>query len=132
MTYAINEVAKMMNIPATTIRYYDKEGLLPYLERKDSGYRIFHKSDVEMLRLIECFKRTGMSIKEIKEFIELVKQGDSSLQQRYDMVVNHKENVQKQLDDIQKQMAMVNHKIEYYKTALEAGTEDIHKNKNKN
>lgn len=90
MNYSISDVSKIMNLPVSTLRYYDKEGLLPYIERKDSGYRIFKEDDIRMLEIIECFKNTGMSIKEIKHFIELVKQGDISLQQRYELFVERK------------------------------------------
>ena len=64
MEYTIKEAAEIMHLPATTIRYYDKEGLLPYIRRLDSGYRIFSDQDLEMLRIIECLKKTGMPIKE--------------------------------------------------------------------
>ena len=56
MSYTIKEVSKMMNLPASTIRYYDKEGLLPFLEKKPSGYRVFKDTDITMLQIIECFK----------------------------------------------------------------------------
>ena len=51
--YTIKEVAEMLHIPATTLRYYDKEGLLPYVKRMDSGYRLFSENDISMLRVIE-------------------------------------------------------------------------------
>lgn len=101
MNYSISDVSKIMNLPVSTLRYYDKEGLLPYIERKDSGYRIFKEDDIRMLEIIECFKNTGMSIKEIKHFIELVKQGDISLQQRYELFVERKKTVEKQMQDLQ-------------------------------
>lgn len=127
MTYTISDVSKMINLPISTIRYYDKEGLLPFIERKESGYRIFAESDIKMLEIIECFKRTGMSIKDIKQFIEWVKDGDHSLEKRYQLFVERKKAVEKEMQDLQKQMELINHKLWYYKTALEAGTEDIHR-----
>ena len=128
--YTIKEVSEIMKLPISTIRYYDKEGLLPFIERKASGYRIFTESDIQMLQIIECFKSTGMSIKEIKQFIEWVKMGDNSLQQRYELFLERKRVVEEQMSTLQKQMKEIHHKIWYYQTALEVGTEDIHKNKN--
>ena len=128
--YTIKEVSEIMKLPISTIRYYDKEGLLPFIERKASGYRIFTESDIQMLQIIECFKSTGMSIKEIKQFIEWVKMGDNSLQQRYELFLERKRVVEEQMTTLQKQMKVIHHKIWYYQTALEAGKEDIHKNKN--
>ena len=130
MNYSIKQVSEMMNIPISTIRYYDKEGLLPFLEKKTSGYRIFKETDITMLQLIECFKSTGMTIKEIQRFIEMVKRGDDSLQERYDLIAERKSIAQKQMDELQKQMDTINHKLWYYQTAIEAGTEAIHKKVN--
>lgn len=131
MSYSISDVAKMMNLPVSTLRYYDKEGLLPYIERKASGYRVFNDSDIRMLEIIECFKNTGMPIKEIKYFIELVKQGDSSLEKRYELFLERKKTVQQQMEALQKQMDLIDYKCWYYKTALEHGSEDIHKKESK-
>ena len=83
MAYTIKEAAEIMNVTPTTLRYYDKQGLLPLMERKESGYRIFSENDILMLRVIECLKKSGMSIKEIRQFTEWVLQGDASLQERY-------------------------------------------------
>jgi DNA-binding transcriptional MerR regulator len=63
--YTIKDAAKIMNVPTSTIRFYDKEGLLPFMERLESGYRVFSEEDLAMLRTIDCLKKTGMSIKEI-------------------------------------------------------------------
>ncbi|BFK80837.1 MerR family transcriptional regulator [Clostridium baratii] len=118
-----------MNLSVSTIRYYDKEGLLPFIERTESGYRIFLESDVKMLEIIECLKHTGMSIKDIKAFSNWVKDGDYSLEQRYEMFLERKKVVEAQIQELQKSLDLINHKCWYYKTALEAGTENIHKNK---
>lgn len=126
MNYSISDVSKIMNLPVSTLRYYDKEGLLPYIERKDSGYRIFKEDDTRMLEIIECFKNTGMSIKEIKHFIELVKQGDISLQQRYELFVERKKTVEKQMQDLQKQLDLIDYKCEYYQKALKTYNQNKH------
>lgn len=125
--HSIKEVSEMMELPISTIRYYDKEGLLPFLKRTESGYRIFSESDVNMLKIIECFKKTGMSISEIKQFVHWIKEGDSSLQQRYDLFKNRKEIVLNEMKNLEKQLELIDHKLWYYKTAIEAGTEEIHK-----
>lgn len=123
MGYTIKEVSAMTGIPATTLRYYDKEGLLPYLERRESGYRIFSDNDLTMLQVIDCLKNTGMSISDMKQFSEWVQEGDASLQKRYDMFLDRKKAVEKQMADLQKVLDIVNHKCEYYKAAVAAGTE---------
>ena len=130
MPYTIKQVSEKMNIPISTIRYYDKKGLLPFLEKAESGYRLFKDSDLQMLQVIECFKSTGMSIAEMQQFVEMVKRGDASLQERYDLFLEREKVVQKELDELEKQMKVIQHKLWYYKTAIEAGTEDIHKQNN--
>ncbi len=87
-TYSIGEAAKELNLTVYTLRYYDKEGLMPFIERTSTGTRVFKESDIEALRIIECLKSTGMPIKEIKAFIDWCSEGDSTLQQRYECLSN--------------------------------------------
>lgn len=74
-TYTISEVAKELNLTVYTLRYYDKEGLMPFVERTPSGNRLFKESDLSALKVIECLKATGMPIKEIKNFIDWCSEG---------------------------------------------------------
>jgi len=126
-TYTISEVAKELNHTVYTLRYYDKEGLMPFVERTANGTRLFKESDISALKVIECLKSTGMPIKEIKNFIDWCTVGDSTLQQRYDMFMERKASVEAQMEELKKTMEIIDHKCSYYKTALDAGTEDIHK-----
>lgn len=125
--YTIKEAAEIMNLPASTIRYYDKQGLLPFVGRSDSGYRTFSETDIGMLRMIECLKSTGMPIKEIRQFCLWVQQGDSSLQQRCDMFRERRKAVQEQMEQLKKTAEIIEYKCWYYETALAAGTEAVHR-----
>ena len=78
MTYSIKEIADMMNVTTATIRYWDSEGLLPYVN-KVNGRRVFEDKDFKWLRVLNCMKNINMPIKKIKEYVELVKQGDNTL-----------------------------------------------------
>lgn len=131
MGYTIGQVAKKLNLPTSTIRYYDNMGLIPFITRKESGIREFNDSDISMLQIIECLKRTGMSIKDIKTFSDWCTKGDLSLQQRHDMFIERKKTVEQQIMELQDSLTLIEHKCEYYRTALQAGTESIHK-KNSN
>ena len=128
-TYSISEVANELNLTVYTLRYYDKEGLIPFVERTPSGIRVFKQSDIDALRIVECLKASGMPIKEIKHFIDWCSEGDSTLQQRYDMFLERKAIVEAQMEELKKTMEVIEHKCFYYKTALDAGTEGIHKDK---
>ncbi|WP_077624871.1 MerR family transcriptional regulator [Sediminibacillus massiliensis] len=126
-TYSISEIAKELNLTVYTLRYYDKEGLMPFVERTDNGTRLFKESDIDALKIIECLKSTGMPIKEIKNFIDWCSEGDSTLEQRYHMFIERKQTVEAQMEELKKTMELIEHKCWYYKTALHAGTEDVHK-----
>ncbi len=126
MSYTIKQAAEIMNVTPTTLRYYDKQGLLPFIERKDSGYRIFSDTDMAMLRVIECLKKSGMPIKDIRQFSEWVQMGDNSLKERYEMFLERKHIVEEQMAELQETLDFINHKCWYYETAIEAGTEKIH------
>lgn len=125
MTYSIGEMAKKLNVAPSTLRYYDKEGLLPFMERTESGIRIFKDSDYEILKIIHCLKATGMQIKDIKEFINLVMKGDESIDARLELFRKRKAELEKQMADLQETMDTVNFKCWYYDTAKKAGTTDV-------
>lgn len=124
-TYSISEVAEHFNMTPHTLRYYDKEGLMPHIERNSGGKRVFKDSDLDALKIIECLKSSGMPIKEIKHFIEWCSEGDSTLQQRYDMFLERKACVEAQMEELKKTMEVIDYKCFYYKTALESGTEAV-------
>lgn len=126
MNYSISETAEKMNLTAHTLRYYDKEGLLPFVERTPSGIRYFTDGDLETIAIINCLKTTGMPIKEIKIFIDWCVQGDATLQHRYDMFQERKVAVEHQISELQKALNKINYKCWYYETALAAETEKIH------
>lgn len=126
MNYTISQVSKALNIPTSTIRYYDKEGLLPTMERKSSGYRLFSDTEIEMLGLIECLKEIGMSIKEIKNYAKLTQLGDNSLKERYLMFLEQRKTVEEQMEKLKQSMEIIEDKCLYYEAAIEAGTEQIH------
>ncbi|XOJ02061.1 MerR family transcriptional regulator [Paenibacillus polymyxa] len=127
MPYLIGEVAKKLDLTVYTLRYYDKEGLMPFVERTTSGTRLFKDSDIDFLKIIQCLKLTGMPIKDIKDFIVWCSEGDSTLKQRYDMFTERKAIVEAQMEELRRTMEVIEHKRSYYETALEAGTEEIHK-----
>lgn len=127
MSYSIGEVSKKMNLSIPTLRYYDREGLIPFVERTENGTRIFKDTDIDLLKVIQCLKSSGMAIKDIKIFIEWCAVGDETLQQRHNLFLEQKSAVEEQMSELQSTLDLINHKCNYYKVALEAGTEDVHK-----
>ena len=131
MEYSISEAAKKAGITASTISYYEKEGLLPSIKRDKNGIRSITDDDLQHLKIVECLKATGMPIKDIRKFIDLCAEGDNSLQERYELFLDRKKAIQKQIADLQKVEKVIDFKCWYYQTAIDAGTEKIHKGKDK-
>lgn len=128
MVYTVGEMAKLLGVTASTLRYYDKEGLLPFVERSSGGIRMFRESDIEWLRVIECMKKAGMSIKDIRQYIELALKGDDTIELRLMMFRRQKEVLQQKMAEMQHTMAMVEYKCWYYETAKAAGTVEVPQN----
>lgn len=122
MPYTIGEAAARMHLSAPTLRYYDKEGLLPFVDRSESGIRVFKESDFEWLRLIECLKATGMPIRDIKQFIDWCLEGDATLPQRRDMFYERRRAILKQMETLQAALDVIDYKCWYYDTAAKAGS----------
>lgn len=125
MLYTVGEMAKLLGVAPSTLRYYDKEGLLPFVERSGGGMRMFKDSDYEWLKIIECLKKTGMSIKNIREYILMAMRGDETLEQRLEMIKKQKENITRQINELQEMSDTLDYKVWYYETAVEAGTTDV-------
>ena len=128
MIYTVGEMAKVLNVNTSTLRYYDSEGLLPFVERSSGGMRMFSEKDYEALMVINCLKKSGLSIREIKQFIEWAMQGDETIEQRLELFNTRREAVQKQIAELQQTLQLLNYKCWYYEVAKEAGTEDAVKN----
>lgn len=121
--YTIGEVSQMFDLPISTLRYYDKEGLFPNMQRV-SGIRQFNEGEIELLRLIECLKRSGLEIKDIKKFIDLTAMGPATYSARRDIFLCQKEIMEAEMEKMQKALDMIQFKIWYYDTAMKDGSED--------
>ena len=122
MYYTIGELAALINLPPSTLRYYDKKGLLPFLERSESGIRLFKDSDLETLKVIDCLKQTGMPLKDIRRFILLAMQGDAGIKERLALICRRKETVLEQLRSLQDVLAILSYKEWFYRQAEARGT----------
>ncbi|TCL56272.1 DNA-binding transcriptional MerR regulator [Kineothrix alysoides] len=119
MDYSIKQVSEKTNLKAHVLRYYEREGLLPFVKRSESGIRHYSEDDLEWLGLICCLKNTGMSIKQIKDFVKLSMEGEVTLKQRCDMLQEHKKSVEEKLEEMQRHLLKVSHKIEYFTSQYE-------------
>jgi DNA-binding transcriptional MerR regulator len=122
MSYTISEAAEKTGLPPSTIRFYDKEGLLPNIKRKN-GIRVFEDMDLRLMGLLTCLKNTGMPIKRIREYVELTSKGDDTLQERYEIIKAQRQFVLDQIEQLQYYLEELDFKDWYYNKALAAGSE---------
>ena len=125
MEYTIKQVSEMTGLSVPTLRFYDKEGLLPELKRRESGYRIFSEEDLYSIELIECFKQSGMQIREIRHFMALVKQGDASLEECLAICQRHVKRLEEKMGDLQRALDHSLRTLEFYEIAAETGSEAL-------
>ncbi len=122
MGYSIGQAAQMTGLTAHTLRYYEKEGLLPFVKKSGSGLRVFSDNDIGWLQMIECLKGVGMPLKGIKQYIDWFIEGDSTLEKRLQMFKEQKANLEAQMAQLQKHMNKINYKINLYSKAVEKGS----------
>lgn len=121
--YTIGQVSKMFNIPVSTLRYYDKEGLFPSIKR-ESNIRKFDNSELETLRIIDCLKKSGMEIKDIRRYMELCSKGNSTYPERKALFDKQRESVENEIKRLEKTLDMLKFKCWYYDRAIADGNEE--------
>jgi len=121
--YTIGQVADMFGLPVSTLRYYDKEGLFPTLQRQ-SGIRKFGEAEIEALRVIECLKASGLEIREIRQFMDWCVEGPATYTQRKELFARRRAAVEQEMAQLQKTLDMLNYKCWYYDTAIAEGGEE--------
>ena len=123
--YTVKEVAKIMNVSEHTVRYYDNEGLIPFVTRTQSNIRMFSDYDLSWFRTVHCLRATDLSINDIKKYIELCLNGNKTIPQRAKIIFNQEKNLQEHLKELQNQMEILQKKKKYYKNLLKNKTTDI-------
>lgn len=123
MLYTVSEVAKILHVAPSTLRYYDREGLLPFVGRSSGGIRVFTETDLRWLKMISCLKCAGMPIKSIRRYVESAMRGDETLKERLEMIYEQRRGLLAQMEELRRTLDVVEYKCWYYETALEAGTE---------
>lgn len=122
--YTIREISERFGLPASTIRYYEEEGILTNVGRTPSGQRVFTDGHVNRLRTVCCFKNTGMTINELKQFFAYEADEAAHLDDILALLQQRKESVTAQIAQLKEAYAHVLRKIHYY--------EDIQKSLNEN
>ncbi|MGL4800245.1 MAG: MerR family transcriptional regulator [Cellulosilyticaceae bacterium] len=120
MKITIGKVAERVGLSTYTLRYYEKEGLLPYIQKDEHGNRYYSEDDIFWIELIKCLKDTGMSIVAIRHIVTLSLEGEHTIPKRKQILMHHKESLEKQMALLQKSMEKIDKKIAWY------NGEDVH------
>jgi len=112
--YTIKQVAQQTGLTAHTIRYYDREGLIPLLTRSENGIRQFSQDDIDWINLICCLKNSGMSIQTIKELMQLCLDGEATGEERKALLMEHRKHILEQMDVLRDSLSIVDYKISHY------------------
>ncbi|KQL36346.1 MerR family transcriptional regulator [Bacillus sp. FJAT-25509] len=118
MNYTIGQVAKLNSLTISQLRYYDKQGLLPFLKRTESGDRIFDEDALKFIDMILCLKNTGMPIKKIKQFVDWSMNGEETLQQRLSLMIQQEKNVLDQIKEMEENLNKIQRKISKYEDEI--------------
>ncbi len=113
----------MFQLPVSTLRYYDKQGLFPGMERV-SGIRRFSDAELEALRVIECLKKSGLELKDIKRFMDWCTEGAATYPQRRELFEKQKKSLEAELVRMNRVLDMLTFKCWYYEQAIRDGGED--------
>lgn len=114
MTYSIRDISKMFDLPSSTLRYYEEIGLLTDVKRDSGNQRVYNEDHLGQLYAINCFKRTGMPVMKIREFMELSRNIDGNIDQILSLLINHEQVMEDQLQKMHDDLLHIRHKIRFY------------------
>ena len=117
----IKEVCEKYDITPDTLRYYERVGVIPAVNRTKGGIRDFSEEDLKWVHNAICMRNAGLPVEMLIEYVRLFQEGDNTIQARRDLLVEARAEIQKQLDETQKTMDMINYKISRYEEAIKAG-----------
>lgn len=111
MLYTVKEVSEKTGITPHTLRFYEKEGVLPNVDRDVSGGRVYNDTNIDWIETVQALRSTGLPLAEIKQYNELYRAGDSTLQQRKGMLAHQKYKVEEQIQKLMKTLEKLNYKM---------------------
>lgn len=114
MEYTISQIAERYELEPHTLRFYEKEGILTPA-RTESGIRRYTDENVAQLEMALCLKSTGMPLKDIKRYFDLVEEGDDTLDQRLEIFIQHRQHVLEEIEELRRHLCKIEHKIEWYR-----------------
>lgn len=122
--YTIKDVAEKMNVSEHTLRFWAKSGFFPFIKRNENNIRLFTDSDLEWVKIVKCLRSVGTENKAIKRYIDLCIVGDSTIQERYEIIKSTKEKALQQMEDLKKQLDLLDYKEAFYQNLIKHNLKD--------
>lgn len=117
----IGELSRRTGRSVHTIRWYEQQKLVPGVRRDDAGRRVYREQHVQWLDLLDRLRKSGMSIKQMREYAVLVRRGESTLAQRREMLIEHRRRVDEHMAELAASRKVVENKIAFYGQWLATG-----------
>ncbi|CAM3170247.1 DNA-binding transcriptional regulator, MerR family [Lactobacillus bombicola] len=130
MTYSVQEVAHKMGLTPYTIRYYDDNGLIPFVKRDQNNNRLFDDVDIEWLQIVVCLRETGMPLKNIRHYLELVQEGEQTVSERYQIMLRQQQDTLAEISELKKHLATINRKVNHYAEIMQKNQPDSYEPSN--
>ena len=122
--YTIKEVAEKMEVSEHTLRFWAKSGFFPFVKRNENNIRQFSDNDLEWVRIVKCLRSVGTENKAIKKYIDLCIKGDSTISERYQIILDTKEKALQQMEELKQQLAVLDYKENFYKNLIKNNLQD--------
>ena len=121
----ISEISKRCNVSPDTLRYYEKVGLLSYVNRTPGGIRNYSEQDCMQVEFVKCMRSAGLSIEVLQKYFELFKRGKRTLKARRDLLAKERENLQMRFKELQDTIKRLDYKISVYDKALKSKSKEL-------
>lgn len=122
--YTIKEVAEKMDVSEHTLRFWAKSGFFPFVQRNENNIRQFSDKDLDWVRIVKCLRSVGTETKSVKRYIDLCIAGDSTIKERYGIILATKEKALSQMKDLQRQLELLDFKEKFYQNLIKNNLED--------
>lgn len=122
--YTIKEVAEKMDISEHTLRFWAKSGFFPFITRDKNNIRQFSEKDLDWVKIVKCLRSVGTENKAIKKYIDLCIIGDSTIKERYKIILDTKKKALLQMEELQKQLSLLDFKEKFYENLIENNLKD--------
>ncbi|AKU79605.1 MerR family transcriptional regulator [Spiroplasma turonicum] len=110
----LKDISKEIDLPEYVLRFYDKKGLIPFMNRDENNYRYIYYDKVSWLKTISCLKKAGMPLKEIKKYVDLALVGEQTFEERLKIILKQEKETLKQIEVLKEQLEFIQYKKEFY------------------